>query len=291
MAHSMTGFGAGEGMVAGGRLRVEIRTVNHRFFNIALKLPANLAVLEPDLREQLRRDFERGHIAVTGRWAVHPQEGDSSLYLNLERARAVVAHLRELQTALGIGGEIDVGLVARQPDVLGSVATELTVAWSDVEAIVLEAVAECKAMRRREGAVLVAEMRHRLDRLESFAAAVAARAPERLTRERDRLRQAVADLLDGRQIDESRLALEVALIADKVDLTEELVRLRAHVAAARDSLDTDGAVGKRLGFLAQEMGREINTLGSKANDAEIAAQVIDMKGDLEKLREQLENIE
>jgi uncharacterized protein (TIGR00255 family) len=278
-------------MVAGGRLRVEIRTVNHRFFNVALKLPANLAVLEPDLREQLRRDFERGHIAVTGRWAVHPQEGDSSLYLNLERARAVVAHLRELQTALGIGGEVDVGLVARQPDVLGSVATELTVAWSDVEAIVLEAVAECKAMRRREGAVLVAEMRHRLDRLETLAAAVAARAPERLTRERDRLRQAVADLLDGRQIDDSRLAQEVALIADKLDVTEELVRLRAHVAAARDSLATDGPVGKRLGFLAQEMGREINTLGAKANDAEIATAVIDMKGDLEKLREQLENVE
>jgi len=291
VAHSMTGFGAGEGMVAGGRLRVEIRTVNHRFFNVALKLPANLAVLEPDLREQLRRDFERGHIAVTARWAAHPQEGDSSLYLNLERARAVVAHLRELQTALGIGGEVDVGLVARQPEVLGSVATELTVAWGDVEPIVLEAVAECKAMRRREGAVLVAEMRHRLDRLETLAAAVAARAPERLTRERDRLRMAVADLLDGRQIDDSRLAQEVALIADKLDVTEELVRLRAHLGATRESLEADGPVGKRLGFLAQELGREVNTLGAKANDAEIAALVIDMKGDLEKLREQLENIE
>jgi len=291
VAHSMTGFGAGEGAVAGGRLRVEIRTVNHRFANVALKLPANLAALEPEFRDHLRGDFERGHIAVTARWLAPPQEGDASLYLNLERARAVVAHFRELQTALGIGGEVDVGLVARQPDVLGAVPAELTIPWSGVEPIVTAAVAECAAMRRREGAVLVAEVRHLLDRLEGHAVAITTRLPERLVRERDRLRSAVADLLDGRPIEEARLAQEVALIADKLDVTEEVVRLRAHFAAARKCLDGNGAVGKRLGFLAQEMGREINTLGAKANDADIAALVIDMKGDLEKVREQLENLE
>lgn len=291
MAFSMTGFGAGEGPVAGGRLRVEIRTVNHRFFNLALKVTSNLAALEPNMRERLRRDFERGHVAASLRWATPPAAGDAALYLNVERAREVVAHLRELQTTLGIAGEVDVGLVARQPEVLGSLGPELAVAWDEVEPVVLEAVAECQSMRRREGEVLVAELRHRLDRMAESAEAVAERAPQRLPRERDRLRAAVAELLNGRQMDESRLAQEVAILADKLDVTEELVRLNAHLAACRETLDASPSVGKRLGFLAQELGREINTVGSKANDPEIAALVIEMKGDLEKFREQLENLQ
>ncbi len=291
MTFSMTGFGAGEGPVAGGRLRVEIRTVNHRFFNLALKVPSNLSALEPNMRERLRRDFERGHVAASMRWATPPAVGDAALYLNVERAREVVAHLRELQTTLGIPGEVDVGLVARQPEVLGSLGPELAVTWDEIEPVVLEAVAECQSMRRREGEVLVAELRHRLDRMAESAEAVAQRAPQRLTRERDRLRAAVAELLNGRQVDEDRLAQELAILADKLDVTEELVRLNGHLAACRETLDASPSVGKRLGFLAQELGREINTVGSKANDPEIAARVIEMKGDLEKFREQLENLQ
>lgn len=291
MPFSMTGFGAGEGTVAGGRLRVEIRTVNHRFFNLALKLPSTLASLEPDLRDRLRRDFERGHVTVSMRWATPPAAGDAPLYLNVERAREVVAHLRELKTALGVSGEVDVGLVARQPEVLGSLGAEIAVAWDEVEPVVLEAVAECQAMRRREGEVLGAELRHRLDRLTEAAEAVGQRAPERLPKERDRLRGAVEELLNGRQIDETRLAQELAILADKLDVTEELVRLNAHLEACRETLEGNATVGKRLGFLAQELGREINTIGSKANDSEIAGRVIEMKGDLEKFREQLENLQ
>ncbi len=291
MPFSMTGFGAAEGTVAGGRLRVEIRTVNHRFLNLALKAPSNLAALEADVRERLRRDFDRGHVAVTMRWAAPPEEGDGALQLNLERARSVVARLRELQTTLGIGGEVDIGLVARQPEVLATGGSPATAGWGDVEPVVLGAVAECQAMRRREGEVLVAELRHRLDRLEATAEAVGKRAPERLTHERARLEAAVVELLNGRTVDEARLAQELALLADKLDITEELVRFRAHLAASRETLESDAAVGKRLGFLAQELGREINTIGAKANDAAIAAHVIDMKGDLEKFREQLENIQ
>jgi uncharacterized protein (TIGR00255 family) len=270
---------------------VEIRTVNHRFFNLALKVPSNLASLEANMRERLRRDFERGHVAVSMRWATPPSAGDGALYLNVERAREVVAHLRELQTALGIGGEVDVGLVARQPEVLGLLGAEPSVAWEEVEPVVLEAVAECQAMRRREGEVLAAELRHRLDRMTDNAEAVATRAPERLPRELDRLRAAVMELLDGRQVDENRLAQELAILADKLDVTEELVRLKAHLAACRETLEASPSVGKRLGFLAQELGREINTIGSKANDSEIAARVIELKGDLEKFREQLENLQ
>jgi uncharacterized protein (TIGR00255 family) len=146
-------------------------------------------------------------------------------------------------------------------------------------------------MRRREGEVLTHELVHRLELLEAGGEAVARAAPERLIRERDRLRATVAELLDGRPLDDARLAQEIALLADRLDVTEEIVRFRAHIAAARAALASDKPVGKQLGFLAQELGREVNTMGSKANDPAIAQQVIGMKGELEKVREQLENLE
>jgi uncharacterized protein (TIGR00255 family) len=187
---------------------------------------------------------------------------------------------------------VTVELVARQPDVLGSGTNGAgEISWSDVEPVVAQAGAECRVMRAREGKALTQELAHRLDLLETSAREIAGRAPERLVRERDRLRAAVAQLLDGRTIDETRLAQELAFIADKLDITEELVRFATHVAAAREVLAGDGPVGKRLGFLAQELGREVNTMGAKAGDAVIAQNVIAMKGELEKFREQLENLE
>ena len=291
MPYSMTGFGAAEGAVAGRRLRVEIRTVNHRYFNLSAKLPSDLTLFEGELRERLRRDFDRGHLSVQARWT-ESADGLAGFSVDLERARLVATRLREMQSALGLGGDVTVELVARQPEVLTSGpngAPEVT--WSEVEPVVAQAGAECRAMRAREGEALTAELMHRLDLLERAARDIAAQAPERLTRERDRLRVAVADLLNGRAIDEERLAQELAFLADKLDITEELVRFRAHVAAAREALSADKPVGKQLGFLAQELGREVNTMGAKAGDAEIAQRVIAMKGDLEKFREQLENLE
>ena len=287
----MTGFGAGEGNAAGGRLRMEIRTVNHRFFNLSAKLPSDLAPLEQELRERLRKDLERGHISVSVRWVETP-EREAGLALNLERARVVVARLRELQTSLGLAGEVSLDLVARQPEVLvfdGAEAPAVT--WADLEPIAAAAIAECKAMRLREGGALGIELAHRLALLEGAARRIAELAPGRLARERDRLRAAVGDLLDGRPMDDARLSQELAILADKLDITEELVRFASHLAACRAALAADAPVGKQLGFLAQELGREINTMGSKANDAEIAQQVILMKGEMEKFREQLENLE
>jgi len=287
----MTGFGAGEGPAAGGRLRVEIRTVNHRFFNLSAKLPGDLAALENELRERLRKEFERGHVTVAVRW-VESANRDGGLALNLERARAVVARLRELQTNLGLAGEVSLDLVARSPEVL---TTELPDAvatgWTDLEPIVAVAASECRAMRRREGEMLVTELRHRLDLLDAAGRIVAGRAPERLLRERDRLRVAVGELLGGKEVDENRIAQEIAFLAEKLDITEELVRFTAHLQACREALAADRPAGKQLGFLAQELGREVNTMGAKANDAEITQQVIRMKGELEKFREQLENLE
>lgn len=291
MPLSMTGYGAAEGLVAGGQLRVEIRTVNHRFFNPAFRVPTELVPLEGELRERLRKGFDRGHVSVSVRWLSSPAAA-GALQLNVDRAREAMARLRELQTAVGLSGEISLDLLSRQLDVLTVEGAELPAAtWQDLEPVVATAMSDCVAMRRREGDVLAAELKGRLAELTRLAGLVEGRAPLRLVRERDRLREAVAQLLDRRPVDEARLSQELAILADRLDVTEELVRLRAHLAAATEALANDAPVGKQLGFLAQEIGREINTIGSKGNDAEIAHWVIAMKGELEKFREQVENLE
>lgn len=288
----MTGFGAAEGQVAGGTLRVEIRTVNHRFFNLAAKLPSDLAGLEAELKERLRKDFERGHIAVQVRWSSSPAAAAARLTVDVERAREAARRLRELQTAIGQSGDVPLDLVARQPDVFVVCESDAPPAtWPDVEPIVAEAGRQCREGRLREGGVLAAELLGRLELMGTEARRVAALAPDRLVRERDRLRNAVAQLLDGRPMDEQRLAQEIAVLAERVDITEELVRLAAHVEACRATLSAAGPVGKQLGFLAQELGREVNTIGSKANDAVMQHAVVAMKGELERFREQLENLE
>src|SRR6266498_202739 len=265
----MTGFGSAEDRVSSGRLRIEIRTVNHRYFNAQLKLPAELGGVEIEMRERLRQLLERGHVAVTARWIEGP------------------AAAREVT--------VDLAFVARHPDVLtatnGGAGSEPPVQWSDVQPVVERAARDVVAMREREGQALAAELNARLAALEAAARTIEEQAPARLTAEHERLKQAVAELTGGATIDAQRLALEIALLADRLDITEELVRFRSHVAAARAALASDQAVGKQLGFLAQELLREVNTMGSKANDARITHTVIAMKGDLEKFREQLENLE
>ena len=287
----MTGFGSAEGKVLGGRLSIEIRSVNHRYFNPQLKLPFELGGVEGPLRERLRQLLERGHVTVSARWIEAPQR-EAAVAVDLVRARQLVAAAKELKKRLKLKGEVDLAFVARQPDVLnahqdGSAPAQ----WTEVEPIAERAVQELIGMRAREGAALAAELGGRLGALEQAAGTIEQRAPERLTAELARLKKAVAELAAGVQIDEQRLAVEVALMADRVDITEELVRLRTHLAACRTALASDGAVGKQLGFLAQELLREVNTIGSKANDAGIAQTVIAMKGELEKLREQLDNLE
>src|SRR5213596_425083 len=173
----------------------------------------------------------------------------------------------------------------------GGGAGRAAAAWSELERVVERAAQEVLAMRAREGRALAAELAQRLEALESGARVVEERAPARLAAEHERLKKAVSELAAGAQVDEQRLAIEIALMADRVDITEELVRLRTHLAACRETLAGEGAAGKQLGFLAQELLREVNTIGSKANDAVITHTVIAMKGELEKFREQLENLE
>lgn len=286
----MTGFGAAEGKVAGGRLRIEIRTVNHRYFNSQFKLPYDLAGVEGEMRERLRVLLERGHVATNGRWVEVPSAA-GVVTLDLERARAVVGALKQLKKSLRLKGDPDLAFVARLPDVLAVSGNGVAVTWADVQPIVERAAASVRAMREREGRSLVDDLAARLAALEAGARTIETRAPERLTAELARLKKSVATLAAGTSVDEQRLAVEIAVLADRVDISEELVRFRTHLSACREALKSDAAVGKQLGFLAQELLRETNTMGSKANDAAITQTVIAMKGELERFREQLENLE
>jgi uncharacterized protein (TIGR00255 family) len=288
----MTGFGVADGPAAGGRLQLEIKTVNHRHFNVQLRLPAALQPMEEALRERLRARIERGHVAVSARWLEEPRRlGEPAV--DLVRARAVLAALERLRAELGLPGDIDLGFVARQPEVLrfDGAGPDPVVDAAEVLGIADRALADVAATRAREGAVLARELAHRLDLLDGSLAQVRARAPERVVAERDRLRAAVKELMDGAEPDPQRVAQEIAFLAERLDVTEEMVRLAAHLEAAREALAGTASAGRRLGFLAQEMLREINTMGSKANDAAIAQAVIVMKEELERFREQLENLE
>lgn len=287
---SMTGFGSAEGPVAGGRLRFELKSVNHRHLSVQLKLPSELGALETDVRERLRAHLDRGHIAVSARWVEEPPQA-ASVRVDEARAKAVVEGLRGIAKKLGIAGDVDLATLARIPDVVQVVQEESALDAAAVLKVVDQAAAACVVMREREGKALGDDLRERVKQLEVLAARVAERAPARLVAERDRLAAAVKELSQGIAIEPARLAQEIAIQADRLDVTEELVRFGSHLAAVRGALTQDGSAGKQLGFLLQELGREANTIGSKANDAPMAEAVIAMKGELERMREQVENLE
>lgn len=284
----MTGFGSAEGDVGGRRARVDVRTVNHRFHHASIRLPADLGGLEAEVREALKQRIDRGHVTMSVTWVDAPSLG---VRIDWDRAAEAATVLRSMRERLALGGEITAEQVLRFPDVLGSEREAAAVEWAALAPVVVAALDECLEARRREGAALGSEIADRLGAIAEGARRVAALAPERLARETGRLRENVRTLADGVQVEPARLAQEIAILADRLDVTEELVRLAAHVTAAREALGADRPVGKQLGFLAQELGREVNTIGSKANDAAIAHEVIAMKGELEKVREQLENLE
>jgi uncharacterized protein (TIGR00255 family) len=288
----MTGFGTADGPAAGGRLQFEIRTVNHRHLSVQLRLPSSLQPLEEALRERIRARLERGQVSVTSRWVEEPERAREPV-VDLARARAVMGALERLRAELALPGEIGLEFVARQPEVMrfDMSGDQPLIDAAEVTDIADRAIAEVVATRDREGEVLSRDLRHRLDLIAAHLETVRARAPTRVVEARDRLRAAVRELLDGADPDPQRLAQEIAFLAERLDVTEEMVRLAAHVVAAREALAGTGAVGRRLGFLAQEMLREINTIGSKANDAAVAQTVIAMKEELERFREQLENLE
>lgn len=287
----MTGFGAAEGQVGNARVTVEVRSVNHRFFNPTIKLPSSFQRWEGEVREALRQRVARGHVTLFAR-----AERDGAATASIDEAKFAthVAQLRELQSRYGLGGEVDLATVLRMPDIFaGAEAVEETGSAAELVAIVDRAVAALATMRCEEGLRLAGSLRERVGVIELALQRIGGRAPQRLIEQRDKLRAAVQELAVGVALDEQRMAQEIAFLADRLDVTEELDRFRAHVAAFGAALDAGSAdgVGKRLGFLLQEMLREANTTGSKANDAAMLQDVVLVKEELERIREQVENLE
>ena len=296
MIRSMTGFGTAEGAVGGFRVAVEVRTVNHRFFNPSIKLPGAFARWEGEVRDALRVRIARGHVSLSAR-ATAAADAPTAGAVAIDEARfaVYVAKLRALQTRYGLSAEVDVATVLRMPDVVIADRGEDEVPGTVAElvAIVDEAVNALTTMRTDEGARLAAVLRERLDIVAAALVRIAARAPGRLLEQRDKLRAAVQELATGVKLDDQRMAQEIAILAARLDVGEEIDRFRSHIAAFREALGAvDGEpVGKRLGFLLQELLREANTTGSKANDAVMLLDVVAIKEELERIREQVENLE
>lgn len=296
MIRSMTGYGEAESDTPFGRVRAEVRTVNHRYFSANLRLAPLFERFEPQIRDWLRTHFPRGHVNFSLRLeGSSGNNGGTPLTLDVGRARSYLDLLRELKQELGLPGEVDVALLSRFGDLFRPVDASDT---GPLEAEVVRGVTDAAAraaiaMREQEGSRLQADLVERLAAIEAALRRIGERAPARLIAERDRLRRAVADLSSDLGVDEERLAREIAFLAERWDISEELVRLRSHIELFQHTLaaSADEPVGKRLGFLTQEMHREANTIGSKANDSEIDHRVIGIKEELERLREQIENVE
>jgi uncharacterized protein (TIGR00255 family) len=296
MIRSMTGYGDAELDAGVGRLRAEVRTVNHRYFSLNLRLGRRLERYEPQVREWVRAFLPRGHVNVSLRLDTGDATDDAvALRLDEVKARQYLRLLQSMKERLGVPGEVDLALLARFGELIVA-DDDAAAAVPDAEAVqaVVEAAARAAVgMREEEGRRLADDLELRLRGIERAMANIEQRAPDRLVTERNRMRRVVTELLEGIPLDEERVAREIAYMAERWDISEELVRLRSHIELFRASLAdaSPEPVGKRLSFLAQEMNRETNTIGSKANDAHIEHQVIAIKDEIERLREQIENVE
>jgi uncharacterized protein (TIGR00255 family) len=290
MIRSMTGFGAAEGTVGSARVTVELRSVNHRFFNATIKLPAELSRWEGEVREALRKRLSRGHITLNAR--VDRGVAGPPL-IDEERFGAYVGLLRDLKNRFGLAGDIDVATVLRMPDVMSSISEGSEGEASAFLDLVDAAAENLVTSRRQEGERLGVYLIERLGIIEGALSRISERAPQRLVEQRARTMESIRQLANGVNVDEQRVAMEVAIQADRLDVQEELSRFGSHVTAFRRSVSegSEEPIGKRLGFLLQEMLREANTTGSKAYDAVILNDVVTVKEELERIREQVENLE
>jgi uncharacterized protein (TIGR00255 family) len=287
----MTGFGTADGTVGSMRVSVELRSVNHRFFNPSIKLPSALARWEPEVREALRKSVNRGHVTLTARVDAARDAGtviDEALF------STYVERLRALKQRYNLEGPIDLATVLRLPDVVAGEHDAEEGTAGELVAIVERAAAALGESRSSEGRRLAAFLSERIGAIDSSVKRLAERAPERLVEQRERLKANIAELAGAIQLDEHRLTQEIAILADRLDVGEELDRFHSHLSAFRESLSSNGSdagVGKRLGFLLQELLREANTTGSKANDVTMTKEVVGIKEELERIREQVENLE
>lgn len=292
MIRSMTGYGAAEVATEAGRLSAEIRSVNHRYCEISLRLPRSITGLEGAVRQLLTERLSRGKINLTVSWDGFEEEG-GRLRVNHDVARQVVAAMVELKTKYDLGGEIDPRAIASMPDVLTweRPAVDDEKHWEQLKQVLEAVVANMAQMKEREGESLRREFEIRLAAIDLLLARAEVRAPLRPKEAQDRMLARLKPLLADIPVDPVRVAQEVAFIAERLDCTEECVRMRAHLDQFRRLFTDAEAAGRKLNFLLQEMNREVNTLGSKGNDAVIAEVVIELKDEVEKLREQVQNVE
>ncbi len=288
----MTGFGRGEATGHGRVFTVEAQSVNHRFLEVRCRVPKRLTGLEPRIQQAIQQRFSRGHFEVL----VLEKDLDGrarTLKVDVPLAMQYVEALRTLQQALGLPGEVTLEMLTAQRDLMAvEESTEsLDEGWNDLLPALEGALDALAEMRRREGEALVVTFEKHLEEVEATVLSIIGRAPDLVRGQRDRLRERVAELLDGRLPDAARLEQEVALLAERSDVAEECDRLRSHLTQFRDVLRQPGSQGRRLDFLLQEMHRETNTIGSKSADATLAHEVVGLKTSIERLREQVQNLE
>lgn len=292
MIKSMTGFGRRQESWSEGTVSVEVRSVNHRFLETSIRMPKSMSGLEERFKKMIQQHCVRGRVDLTV--LLQGSRGSArAVQLDVELAKQYHHALRTLQRALKLKGSIDIGLMAGFRDViaLSEQPTDDPKFAKVVEKLGLLAVSDMTKMREKEGALLAQDIMARLDQMRECSNAVSFRAPHLAQETFDRMKQRVEKLLADSIPDLPRLNQELALYADRCDITEELVRLDTHMVQFERAFQGTEPVGKTLDFLLQEMGREVNTIGSKANDATIRADVVRMKAELERMREQIQNVE
>ena len=288
----MTGFGRSESIVGGRDISVEIRSVNHRYFDYSSRISRGYGFLDAKLKAYLQDRIARGKIDLSV--TVETLESaDAEVLVNHPLASGYIAALRDLQQRYGLRDDISVGVVARYADIftVHRAPEDEEAIWAAVRGVADAAFLSFSAMREAEGEHLRADFLDRAARILELVSGVEERSPKTVEEYREKLLQRLRDLLADADVDEQRVLTEAAIFADKVSVAEETVRLRSHIDQFLSMLETGGAVGRRLDFLVQEMNREANTIGSKCVDAEIAHTVVDMKAEIEKIREQIQNIE
>lgn len=292
MIRSMTGFGRGESRENGRNFLVEIKSVNHRYSDVFIKMPRQLSYLEDRVRELISKSLSRGKVDV---FITLDNFGEDAKNVVFDEglAKAYVDAARLMRERFDLQDDITVSLISRFPDVLRVEKTEEDEEkmWQLLKTALDNALCALIAMREAEGEELRANILERADYIEEIVEQIGVRSPEVVREYKLKLENRLKELLDQKTVDENRIAVEVALFADRCSIDEELVRLGSHIGQLRETMKSNQPVGRKLDFLVQEMNREINTIGSKANDLFITRHVVELKSEIEKVREQIQNIE
>ncbi|MBC8570922.1 YicC/YloC family endoribonuclease [Zongyangia hominis] len=292
MIRSMTGYGRSEQIIDGRDILFEIKSVNHRFFEFSARVPRVYGYLEEKIKSYLQQRVSRGKIDV-GVTILTLEGASAEVEINHDLTRSYVKALRELSEKFDLTDDLSLSSISRFSDIftVRKNVEDESVIWDGVRQVADEAVAAFLSMRETEGGRLAEDIRSRLDFIEEQVARVEERSPATVKEYYDRLYQKMTEVLGDNRFDEQRIITEAAIFADKVAVNEETVRLHSHLGQFREILSAGGPVGRKLDFLVQEVNREVNTIGSKAQDSEIARIVVDVKSEIEKIREQIQNLE